>query len=122
MLKYTGDTEGCEDLQQAVDTMLSVLKYVNDLMHQIAITGFDVSTMSTTLNFLFTPDQTDCEFLSCLPQHPPLIPSWGISFFPVMVPVVFGSEVLETPLPRTPSSISGLTPWCCSARFNLAYR
>ena len=43
MLKYTGVSEGSEQLQLAVDTMLSVLKYVNDLMHQIAITGFNVS-------------------------------------------------------------------------------
>ena len=40
MLKYTSVGEGSEQLQLAVDTMLSVLKYVNDLMHQIAITGF----------------------------------------------------------------------------------
>ncbi len=46
MLKYTGLSDGGIDLQQAVDSMLSVLKYVNDLMHQIAITGFPVSSPS----------------------------------------------------------------------------
>ena len=45
MLKYTSVGEGSEQLQLAVDTMLSVLKYVNDLMHQIAITGFHVSPL-----------------------------------------------------------------------------
>lgn len=38
LLKYCED--GVYELQQALDTMLSVLKYVNDSMHQIAITGF----------------------------------------------------------------------------------
>ncbi|CAH1781907.1 unnamed protein product [Owenia fusiformis] len=40
MLKYTIDKAQCHDLQEALDTMLGVLKYVNDIMHQVAITGF----------------------------------------------------------------------------------
>ena len=43
MLKYTCMTEGSAQLENALDSILCVLKYVNDVMHQIAITGFDVS-------------------------------------------------------------------------------
>ena len=43
MLKYTGAADGSEQLENALDSILCVLKYVNDVMHQIAITGFDVS-------------------------------------------------------------------------------
>ncbi|XP_077987372.1 guanine nucleotide exchange factor DBS-like [Glandiceps talaboti] len=41
MLKYSHNEEGYEALQDALDTMLHVLKYVNDSMHQLRITGFD---------------------------------------------------------------------------------
>ena len=44
MLRYTQNDAGSDELQEALDTMLSVLKYVNDIMHQIGITGFNVST------------------------------------------------------------------------------
>ncbi|XP_071838182.1 guanine nucleotide exchange factor DBS-like isoform X5 [Apostichopus japonicus] len=40
MMKYSADEEGSEDLQAATDCMMTVLKYVNDSMHQVAITGF----------------------------------------------------------------------------------
>lgn len=40
MLKYSECEEGADDLQAATDCMLTVLKYVNDSMHQVAITGF----------------------------------------------------------------------------------
>ncbi|XP_022248440.1 guanine nucleotide exchange factor DBS-like isoform X2 [Limulus polyphemus] len=40
LLKYTDEKAAQEELQEALDTMLSVLKYVNDSMHQVAITGF----------------------------------------------------------------------------------
>ncbi|XP_076323895.1 guanine nucleotide exchange factor DBS isoform X2 [Tachypleus tridentatus] len=40
LLKYTDDETAQEELQEALDTMLDVLKYVNDSMHQVAITGF----------------------------------------------------------------------------------
>ncbi|GIY64480.1 guanine nucleotide exchange factor DBS [Caerostris extrusa] len=40
LLKCLDEGTGQSDLQQAVDAMLEVLKYVNDSMHQIAITGF----------------------------------------------------------------------------------
>ena len=45
MLKYTQCGDGVTELEEAVDTMLSVLKYVNDMMHQVAITGYDVSVV-----------------------------------------------------------------------------
>ena len=44
MLKYTLNEEGSTELKEAVDTMLNVLKYVNDIMHSDAITGFNVSS------------------------------------------------------------------------------
>jgi hypothetical protein len=40
MLKYTHNDLGSEELQQALNTILGVLKYVNDIMHQVAITGY----------------------------------------------------------------------------------
>ena len=42
-MKCVDEGTGQSDLQEAVDAMLEVLKYVNDSMHQIAITGFYVS-------------------------------------------------------------------------------
>nr|XP_006811250.1 PREDICTED: guanine nucleotide exchange factor DBS-like [Saccoglossus kowalevskii] len=41
MLKYSHNEEGYEALQEALDSMLHVLKYVNDSMHQLRITGFE---------------------------------------------------------------------------------
>ncbi|KAM6151614.1 proto-oncogene DBL [Rhynchocyon petersi] len=40
LLKYTFDIRGSEPLRQALDTILELLKSVNDSMHQVAITGF----------------------------------------------------------------------------------
>ncbi|XP_076349568.1 guanine nucleotide exchange factor DBS-like isoform X5 [Tachypleus tridentatus] len=40
LLKYTDEKAAQGELQEALDAMLSVLKYVNDSMHQVAITGF----------------------------------------------------------------------------------
>ena len=42
MLKYTNDDASKGELKDALQTMLGVLKYVNDIMHQVAITGFPV--------------------------------------------------------------------------------
>ena len=51
MLKNTGDNEEERfDLEAALDTMLSVLKYVNDIMHQVAITGYPVSASNFRKN------------------------------------------------------------------------
>lgn len=44
MLKYSKNCEGAEDLQEALTSILGILKAVNDSMHQIAITGYDVSS------------------------------------------------------------------------------
>ncbi|XP_064413685.1 guanine nucleotide exchange factor DBS [Latimeria chalumnae] len=41
LLKYSKNTEGAEDLQEALTAILGILKAVNDSMHQIAITGYD---------------------------------------------------------------------------------
>ncbi|XP_053518345.1 proto-oncogene DBL [Artibeus jamaicensis] len=40
LLKYSKDCEGYEQLKEALDTMLDLLKSVNDSMHQIAINGY----------------------------------------------------------------------------------
>ncbi|CAH2223467.1 guanine nucleotide exchange factor DBS isoform X1 [Pelobates cultripes] len=41
MLKYSRSCEGAEDLQEALASILGILKAVNDSMHQIAITGYE---------------------------------------------------------------------------------
>ncbi|XP_077890330.1 proto-oncogene DBL isoform X14 [Ictidomys tridecemlineatus] len=40
LLKYSKDCEGSTQLKEALDTMLDLLKSVNDSMHQIAINGY----------------------------------------------------------------------------------
>uniref|UniRef100_A0A8C3YHJ3 MCF.2 cell line derived transforming sequence n=1 Tax=Catagonus wagneri TaxID=51154 RepID=A0A8C3YHJ3_9CETA len=40
LLKYSKDGEGSVQLKEALDTMLDLLKSVNDSMHQIAINGY----------------------------------------------------------------------------------
>ncbi|XP_063809200.1 guanine nucleotide exchange factor DBS isoform X3 [Pseudophryne corroboree] len=41
MLKYSKNCEGAEDLQEALASILGILKAVNDSMHLIAITGYE---------------------------------------------------------------------------------
>ncbi|GCB82905.1 hypothetical protein scyTo_0023882, partial [Scyliorhinus torazame] len=41
LLKYSKNSEGAEDLQEALAAILGILKAVNDSMHQIAITGYE---------------------------------------------------------------------------------
>ncbi|XP_070979552.1 guanine nucleotide exchange factor DBS-like isoform X9 [Oncorhynchus clarkii lewisi] len=41
LLKYSKGCEGSEDLQEALTSILGILKAVNDSMHLIAITGYD---------------------------------------------------------------------------------
>ncbi|XP_043830836.1 proto-oncogene DBL [Dromiciops gliroides] len=41
LLKYSGNCEGIQQLQEALAAMLDLLKSVNDSMHQTAITGYD---------------------------------------------------------------------------------
>uniref|UniRef100_A0ABI7WH88 MCF.2 cell line derived transforming sequence n=1 Tax=Felis catus TaxID=9685 RepID=A0ABI7WH88_FELCA len=40
LLKYSNGCQGIEQLKEALDTMLDLLKSVNDSMHQIAINGY----------------------------------------------------------------------------------
>lgn len=42
MLKYSKGCDGCDDLQEALSSILGILKAVNDSMHLIAITGYEV--------------------------------------------------------------------------------
>lgn len=49
MLRYSGDSpELAVALQEALDTMLSVLAYLNDSMHQVSITGYSVSNLGVS--------------------------------------------------------------------------
>uniref|UniRef100_A0A1A7XAD7 MCF.2 cell line derived transforming sequence-like n=1 Tax=Iconisemion striatum TaxID=60296 RepID=A0A1A7XAD7_9TELE len=41
LLKYSKGCDGCEDLQEALASILGILKAVNDSMHLIAITGYE---------------------------------------------------------------------------------
>ncbi|XP_028291571.1 guanine nucleotide exchange factor DBS-like isoform X3 [Gouania willdenowi] len=41
MLKYSKSCEGAEDLQEALTSIVGILKAVNDSMHLIAITGYE---------------------------------------------------------------------------------
>ncbi|XP_035390742.1 guanine nucleotide exchange factor DBS isoform X3 [Electrophorus electricus] len=41
LLKYSKSCEGSEDLQEALSSILGILKAVNDSMHLIAITGYE---------------------------------------------------------------------------------
>jgi hypothetical protein len=43
MLKQAGEDEGRAELEEAINTMLMIVKHVNDVLHQISITGYDVS-------------------------------------------------------------------------------
>lgn len=52
MLKYSKNCEGAEDLQEALSSILGILKAVNDSMHLIAITGYDVRTAEGAPAFL----------------------------------------------------------------------
>lgn len=42
MLKYSKGCDGTDDLQEALASILGILKAVNDSMHLIAITGYEV--------------------------------------------------------------------------------
>uniref|UniRef100_A0A8D0HEU5 MCF.2 cell line derived transforming sequence n=1 Tax=Sphenodon punctatus TaxID=8508 RepID=A0A8D0HEU5_SPHPU len=43
LLKYSTSCDGVQELQEALVAMLDLLKSVNDSMHQISITGYDVN-------------------------------------------------------------------------------
>ncbi|CAI9537384.1 unnamed protein product [Staurois parvus] len=44
LLKYSINSDGVQELQEALVSMLDLLKSVNDSMHQIAITGYNAQT------------------------------------------------------------------------------
>nr|XP_040142171.1 proto-oncogene DBL isoform X9 [Ictidomys tridecemlineatus] len=48
LLKYSKDCEGSTQLKEALDTMLDLLKSVNDSMHQIAINGYIMDEVGIT--------------------------------------------------------------------------
>ena len=48
-MKYTESDSDHDKLKEAVDTMLQVLKYVNDAMNQLAVIGFKVFTSDLLL-------------------------------------------------------------------------
>lgn len=47
LLKYSKGCDGCDDLQAALSSILGILKAVNDSMHLIAITGYEVREKCT---------------------------------------------------------------------------
>ena len=46
LLKTTADISHQKELQEAISTMVTVLRYVNDVMHASSIIGFPVSLPS----------------------------------------------------------------------------
>ena len=42
MIKYTRFEQECANLQEALDVMLNVLSYLNDVMHSTQIVGYPV--------------------------------------------------------------------------------
>ena len=48
LLKYSRGCDGCGDLQEALSSILGILKAVNDSMHLIAITGYEVRGITCT--------------------------------------------------------------------------
>lgn len=42
MLKCSKNSEGTAELEEALATVLDIIKSANDSMHQIAITGYEV--------------------------------------------------------------------------------
>ena len=42
MIKYTRHEQECVHLQEALDVMLNILSYLNDVMHSTQIVGYPV--------------------------------------------------------------------------------
>lgn len=57
LLKYSSGCERVSELQGALAAMLDLLKSVNDSMHQIAITGYEVKTVPMSV---LCGTQCDC--------------------------------------------------------------
>lgn len=49
MLKCSKNSEGTAELEEALATVLDIIKSVNDSMHQIAITGYEVTAAAPPL-------------------------------------------------------------------------
>lgn len=50
MLRFSDHDKVCEaHLQEALDCMLEVVRYVNDSMHQVSIQGFPVSSAKSSV-------------------------------------------------------------------------
>ena len=45
-MKHSADSDYISELQGALESMLDLLKSVNDSMHQIAITGYEVKRVT----------------------------------------------------------------------------
>lgn len=60
MLKCSKNAEGTAELEEALATMLDIIKSVNDSMHQIAITGFE----ACLFYFHSKPFLTQCAHVS----------------------------------------------------------
>lgn len=59
MLKCSKNSAGTAELEEALATVLDIIKSVNDSMHQIAITGFEACKilfllLNGTLNTVYT--------------------------------------------------------------------
>lgn len=73
LLKYSSDCEGTSELQGALTAMLDLLKSVNDSMHQISITGYEVNILFIILSLncfrvnLLSSDW-ECELLLSSPS------------------------------------------------------
>ncbi|KAM9740392.1 proto-oncogene DBL isoform 3-T3 [Menidia menidia] len=65
LLKYSTDGEGTSELQGALTAMLDLLKSVNDSMHQISITGYEVRKPVPVLIQVFTFFFIHQRFLNC---------------------------------------------------------
>lgn len=63
LLKYSKGCDGSDDLQEALSSILGILKAVNDSMHLIAITGYEVSDI-TVIIYKYIYNKTICKVFS----------------------------------------------------------
>ena len=74
LLQYVDGSEGRAELQEGVDTMLAVLKCLNDSMHQVAITAFPVRHMQAYFLFRWCTVLNRKRFRLLFEHHPaPLV-------------------------------------------------
>lgn len=70
LLKHSTDCEGASELQGALTAMLDLLKSVNDSMHQIAITGYEVLAVSKLLGVAVKLMKSFVNFVNVRLLHP----------------------------------------------------